>query len=146
MKTYFVTNLVTNKIIPATRERLKNDIAFWKVKTPMAINKFSIDAYVHLTEKAASEFLTKFGLEKAKLKLLINKGETLKGQKCFLMKRHYLVSINMGLKNNTVRNRDIGIKRGEKMYFHDQKHFVAVKIKSVKQLEDGKFQYNFERK
>lgn len=139
MNYYFIDLEQKIKTIETYEEKyLNGDIAYHEVDDALELSDYDWRVFDNLD--TAKEFLDKYLETEKKLRRLPEYNPKFSKM---LYKRRYLVQSAMGLKNSTVRhyykpyeNRDI--------VFHDQTYAIVVRVKSVKQIDENEWEYNFE--
>lgn len=128
------------RVLIYSGDALKNDMAYLKAKKPTDISNFN--RRVFDTKDQAENFLS---LYNHTLKNLDNKkickDRTLPSIRLF---RRWLILTILGVKCYTIRKEKKKWQSGQLFNFHDQTFFVTVKLKSIVDLYDGSYRYNFE--
>lgn len=116
---------------------LELDMAFFNVSSPTQLETW--DRRIFRTEEDADSFLTAY---KDALKHL-PRGNKRPELPCMLLKKRYLTLAVMGLKTYTTRSYKKDWKAGQVFQFHDQEHFLPVKLTDVIALTNGEFRYHY---
>lgn len=123
-----------------TPEGLAEEMAYCKAKSLNQLN--NPDRRVFNSEDDAQAYIDEY---KATLRLLDKRApQGLKGRG-MLLKRRYIVQAAHGEKTQTTRRYWKPWMPGDLFYFHDQVHFLTVRLTALRAEGGGNFTYEFER-
>ena len=121
-------------------EALKNDMAFFKASRVEDLADYDRKIFTRLDK--AEHYLEVYN---ATLKNLDNR-DICKSRDlpAMLLKRRYIVQTILGEKFQTFRNYKKNWMPGQLFNFHDQIFFLTVKLKSITEVKNGQFRYDYE--